>query len=380
MTDEKINIIKSNKFRLLYILTYAPVGIICPLIGQYLDYIGFSGTQIGIVTAVGTTASIPAGLIWGKIYAECNHGKRVVAMLCIMAATFALISLSISTFILFTIVYAFIFFFQGPVMGLCDAMVMEEKLEFSTIRLFGSVGYALAVFAGGRIGESLGLKYIFVLYAAIFFLAGIIALSIHEIQHKGFERKKLEGKYPRLLKEKRYIKMLVSGFFIIGANVANNTYFGFLYRDGGGTIAGIGFVFFLMTLSEAPFMRIAPRLAKKVTPEKLILYAMIISIARYFWFSTGPSSELLTAFFFVQGIVNGFILVEFIKCLSKHVKEDLVGIAMPTFYSVTTGSTIICNYFGGIMLDQYGSMGVYAFFTVYSLLGLLSYLTFKLYK
>ena len=380
MTEEKINSLKSNKFRLLYILTYAPVGIICPLIGQYLDYIGFSGTQIGIVTAVGTAASIPAGLIWGKLYAECNYGKRVIALLCIMAASFAILSLSINTFILFTIVYAFIYFFQGPVMGLCDAMVMEEKLEFSTIRLFGSVGYAVAVFAGGRIGEHLGLEYIFILYAVVFLLAAIVAMSIHEVDHKSVETIKTEGKYARLLKEKKYVKMVTAGFFIIGANVANNTYFGFLYRDGGGTIAGIGLVFFLMTLSEAPFMRIAPKLANKVTAEKLILYAMILSIARYFWFSTGPSSTSLIIFFFIQGIVNGFILVEFIKRLSKYVKDDLVGLAMPTFYSITTGSTIICNYFGGIALDHFGSTGVYSFFTLYSLIGLLCYLGFKLHK
>ncbi len=380
MTENRLNHIKTNKFRMLYIFTYAPVGIICPLIGQYLDYLGFTGTQIGIVTAVGTAASIPAGLIWGKVYSESNYGKRVVALLCTMAGIFALISLSITTFILFTIIYAVIYFFQGPVMGLCDAMVMEEKLEFSGIRLWGSVGYALAVFAGGKIGENIGLQYIFILYAVIFFFGAIFAMSIHEIKHEYHEEMNKEGKFKRLIKEKKYMKMVLAGFFIIGANVANNTYFGFLYRDGGGTIAGIGLAFFLMTLSEAPFMMIAPKIAKKITPQKLVLIAMVISVIRYFWFFSGPSSVMLIVFFFIQGIVNGFILVEFIKCLSNYVSTDLVGLAMPTFYSITTGSTILCNYFGGMMLDISGSTGVYLFFTLYSLIGLMFFIGFKLYR
>lgn len=384
MTEKSITRAKMNKFKFLYIFTYAPIGIICPLIGQYLDSIGFSGTQIGAVTAIGTAASIPAGLIWGKIYSESNYGKKVIAFLCIAAACISVICLNVHTFVLFAFLYSCMYFFHGPVMGLCDAMVIEEKAPFSSIRLWGSVGYAFAVFVGGKVGESYGLHNIFILYAITFVIASIIALSIREMEHHQSNLSaasgNTEGKYLRLMRETKYIKMLFAGFFIIGANVANNTYFGFLYRDGGGSIAGIGLVFFLMTLSEAPFMAIAPKIAEKISPQKLVLLAMIVSALRYFWFSTGPSSTMLLAFFFLQGFVNGFILVEFIKTLAKYVRSDLVGLAVPTFYSFTMGSTIICNYIGGAILDVYGSTGVYLFFTIYSLIGLLIYMLFKLYK
>ncbi|MBK5253976.1 MAG: MFS transporter [Peptostreptococcaceae bacterium] len=384
MTENSITRAKMNKFKFLYIFTYAPIGIICPLIGQYLDSIGFSGTQIGAVTAIGTAASIPAGLIWGKIYSESNYGKKVIALLCIVAACISIICLNIHTFVLFTILYSVMFFFQGPVMGLCDAMVIEEKIPFSNIRLWGSVGYAFSVFIAGRIGQSFGLNKIFILYTAVFIIAGMIALSIREMEHHknnlSSGNGNTEGKYFRLMHETKYIKMLLAGFFIIGANVANNTYFGFLYRDGGGSIAGIGMAFFLMTLSEAPFMAIAPKIAEKISAQKLVLLAMIVSVLRYFWFSTGPSSMMLLLFFFIQGFVNGFILVEFIKSLAKSVSDDLVGLAVPTFYSFTMGSTIICNYIGGVLLDVSGSTGVYIFFTLYSLVGLAIYLIFKLYK
>ena len=46
------------KFKGLYFCTYGALGVLNPLIGQYLSSIGFSGTQIGTVTSVGTAVAI----------------------------------------------------------------------------------------------------------------------------------------------------------------------------------------------------------------------------------------------------------------------------------------------------------------------------------
>jgi MFS family permease len=215
MTEISVTKAKMNKFKFLYIFTYAPIGIICPLIGQYLDSIGFSGTQIGTITAIGTAAAIPAGLLWGKIYSESNYGKKVIALLCIFAACISIICLNIHTLVLFTVLYSVMYFFQGPVMGLCDAMVIEEKVPFSSIRLWGSVGYAFSVFIAGRIGQSFGLNTIFILYAVTFVIAGVIALSIREMEHHKNNISNVngntEGKYLRLMHETKYIKMLFAG-------------------------------------------------------------------------------------------------------------------------------------------------------------------------
>ena len=62
---------------LLYFFIYCPLGSLCPLIGQYLSSIGFSGTQVGIITSLGTGSAILAGLLWGRIYA--NTGRKTAA-------------------------------------------------------------------------------------------------------------------------------------------------------------------------------------------------------------------------------------------------------------------------------------------------------------
>ena len=53
-----------NKYKsyILYLFMYAPLGFVCPLIGQYCSSIGFNGTQVGLVTSVGTLGAVIGGL------------------------------------------------------------------------------------------------------------------------------------------------------------------------------------------------------------------------------------------------------------------------------------------------------------------------------
>ena len=372
------------KYKGMYIFTYAPIGILCPLIGQYLKSIGFSGTQIGTITALGTGASILAGIMWGKIYANCEDGKIVVFLLCIMSGIVGYISSLTTIFFIYTVLYAIMYFFQQPVMALTDAMVIGDGKEFSSIRLWGSAGYASATFIAGKICETFGLDKIFLLYAITFFIGGLFVISTKKqkkvaIKEDGIKTDKIS--FLHLLEEKKAIKLIICGFFIFGTNVANNTYFGFLFNDGGGTVAGIGLVFLLMVGSEVPFMALTPKFVKIFSMERLIAISILISILRFTWYSTGPSYQLLLWTFFLQGMVNGVLLVEYIRYIFKVVNIRLIGIAISAFYVFSSSvGTIFCTYFGGRILDSYGSTGVYGYFAISNAIGLILYMIFGLYK
>ncbi len=157
------NVIKrpDARYRALYFCLYAPLGVVCPLIGAYLDYIGFSGTQIGIITSVGTAVAICAGFFWGKIYANAINSKSIILILCLMAPIIAIGSTFTRVFLLYLLLYSLMYFFQGPMMGLVDARTIKKTSNFSIIRAYGAAGYAIAVFVAGQIGEQIGLEKIF---------------------------------------------------------------------------------------------------------------------------------------------------------------------------------------------------------------------------
>lgn len=364
---------------ILYFFIYCPLGIVCPLIGQYLSSIGFSGTQVGIITSMGTGTAIFAGLFWGKIYVNSQKKRILLAAMCIAAAALGMASTTTTVFAVYAFIYCGMYFFQGPLHSLADSFVLDKSRRFSAIRAVGAAGYAIAVFVAGKYAESHGLKNIFYIYGATFLIAAILFMRQGEpVSHK----KKDEKIGMRVLfKNKDFIKLLICAFFFMGTNVANSTYFGYLFREQGGSVAGIGLAFLLMAGSEAPFMALTPKLSKKFGAEKIILIAMIITVVRFWFYSTGPDYTLLLATFFLQGIGNGIILVELVKYFGRIVEPKLSGMAISIYYSIGNSlSVIVCSLISGMILDQAGPCAVYRFFAIYNMAAVVLYTVLKMYK
>ena len=374
----------SNKFKTIFLFTYAAGGAIGPLLGQYLDGIGFSGTRIGTVTALGTAMAALGSACWGRVFSNAKDGRKVILMLSFIASVMAVLDSLVGGFLIFTIVYAVLFFFQGPINGLNDAMVLAEGEEYAGIRLWGAIGYSISVFISGRIGEYFGLQNIFYIYALSYFVGGLMIMTIKTRKPAvSVEAGSPKGKisYRHLFKEKKAIQLLVCGVFVLGSTLAHNTYFGFLFRDGGGNVAGIGTVFLLMAGSEAIFMPLAPWLSRKLTQERLLLFAIILATLRFGWYATGPSYQALLATFVIQGVVNGIILVEYVKCLSRSVNPRLIGIAMSAYYACcTNGGVIFTNFVSGVTMEHFGSTGVYALLAGMNAVAAVLYVIFGLHK
>lgn len=405
----------------IYTFTYAAIGVLIPLLGQYLAGIGFSGVQIGIVLATATAVGIGASPFWGYRSHHSGDTSRVLLLLCVAAALIIAGLSFVKLYIVFLIAYAAFTFFQAPIMPLTDAMTLENRMPFGAVRKWGSLSFAAGVFFAGQLAEATDLVVIFPLCALAYTVAWLIMSYLRRV---GKVRRKLTGKssaienkesgepaifvtgseelaewvessvtsaetlkkeqrgnYIILFKNKKLMALLFSIFFICGTNVAHNTYFGFLYRDVGGSIAGVGVALLLMCSGEAPFMAWTEKLEKILTMEKMILISMAISALRYLWYSTGPAPGLIIGTFFLQGMVNGIVLIEFVHYVAKLVEPAMLGMAMTLYQALSSScSIIVCQLIGGAILDHYGAMQVYLFFSIYNMIGILLYLSFRLYK
>ncbi len=367
------------RLSLLYFFIYCPLGALCPLISQYLSSIGFSGTQVGIITSMGTATAFFAGIFWGDVYSNAKHKRMILAGMCLAAAALALAGSGIKGFLLYMLVYCCMYFFQSPLHGLCDSLVLGKEGSFPVIRAFGAVGYAVCVFITGKLCDASGLHTLFYVYAAAFVVSMI--LLFREEEPETTVKKEEKIRISALLKQKEFVRLTIAAFFVMGTSVAHNTYFGFLFRDGGGDVSGIGLAFMLMCGSEAVFMILIPGMTRRFPAEKLILFAMILSACRFGFYATGPSSGMLLATFFMQGIANGILLVELIKYVNFLVEPKYSSAAIAVFYAVASNlSVIVCNFMGGIILDAAGAGMVYAFYSLYNVAAAVLYVAFGLHK
>lgn len=370
-----------NKYKsyILYLVMYAPLGFVCPLIGQYLSSIGFSGTQVGVVTSVGTLGAVLGGLFWGKIFANAKNRRLVVSIMFLGAMFAGLISTRIFIFILYALIYGTMYFFMGPAHGLCDTIVIENGENFAPIRAMGAIGYAVACYFGGLYSEKHGLISIFFMFAIAYFVSSFIIMTEKEPEHHKEAKEKI--KIAELFSNRKYVKLLICSFFIIGTTMANNTYFSYLYKEAGGDLAGIGLAFLLMAGSESIFMALIPLFNKKLPTEKLIIVGILAAVLRFAIYSFGPSTGVLLGTFFLQGIMDGILLVEIVRYFEKIVEPRMTSISVSTYYSLGNYlSSILCNLVGGAILDIAGAKGVYLFMMLMNVVGLVLYISFGLHK
>ena len=137
----------------MYHFTYMAIGALTPMIGQYLKQIGFSGTQIGSITATGTAVAIFASAFWGGQYSRSIKKYEILIFLCGAAALVSLVLSGIHVYGLFLLVFGVMYFFQAPIMSLSDAFTVESGQGFGGLRAWGAVGFALGTFVTGLFAE-----------------------------------------------------------------------------------------------------------------------------------------------------------------------------------------------------------------------------------
>ena len=372
---------------ILYTFAYMAIGSFTPLIAQYLTDLGFDGDEVGIITAAGTAVAIFAVAIWGRVYSMASRKALVIELLCGCAILISLILPAFRAFVPIVCIYGLLYFFQSPIMSLIDSFTVlggESATGFGGKRAWGAVGFALGIFVAGRAADMAGTGIIFALYASCFAVALItLAYARRKRSDHGVDstvRNRATG-YLSLLKERKVVYLLICMFFMGGTNVANNTYFSFLYIDSGGTLAGVGIAMLLMVGSEVPFMALCDRLAARFGLQRTILAAMIISVCRFMLYGIGLPWWMLLILSFTQGAVNGIILVEFVRYIAMLAPKGMRSLAISAYYIIGSNiSTIVCQLIGGIILDSTGASGVYIFFGLFNLIGVILYIIFGLHK
>jgi PPP family 3-phenylpropionic acid transporter len=176
----------------------------------------------------------------------------------------------------------------------------------------------------------------------------------------------------QLIRIPLYTLYLISSFLILGAIYANNFYFAFFYTSIGGTLAGFGLVFFLSAVSEAPFMRIAGAVIRRYGIMTVLIFAAILSAARYLFFFTEPSTTWVLLVSIIHGISIGFFIpagVELVRILSP---EDVKVTGMSIYSAVSNGlGAMAFTYLGGYIFEHYSIAHTYLFFSIATIVGVL---------
>ncbi|KZE53932.1 maltose permease [Brevibacillus parabrevis] len=367
----------------LYLFIYYGFGAFSPLITQYYNSISLTGTQIGLISAVAPVVSIIAQPMWGLFCDRFQIRKTVLILTLVVSGLVGLFFIGTSAFAFVFLLYLILSFFQSAIIPVSDSLALgyakKNGLQFGDIRLWGAVGFALAAFVTGLLVEKLGPSVLFYSYCFALLIAVLLVLRVPDesLETPRFRVGMLAGMRD-LLRMPRYLLFLLASFCVLGAVNANNIWFSPFYQEIGGTVTGVGLAFLLFAGSEAPFMKLAGMIVRRWGLELTLLLAAVFGAARWLWYSSAPSTTLVIAMFFVQGISVGFYLATSAQFVRENTPASLQVTALAIFFSVGGGlGTMLCNLAAGWIKDSYSTLGIYLFFGIITVIGIIPLVMIK---
>ncbi len=140
---------------LYYVLQYSTGGILLPFFPQYLKTLGYSGTEVGLLLALGPTLSLVAPPMWGQLADRTGRpGRVLVAVTAGSAIFFSLLLFSRSYAAAFTTLLLYSVC-SAAISTVIDSIALRHVARaggsYARLRLFGSLGFAAASLVFGRL-------------------------------------------------------------------------------------------------------------------------------------------------------------------------------------------------------------------------------------
>jgi MFS transporter, PPP family, 3-phenylpropionic acid transporter len=375
--------VKRNIFTLqgFYLFVFFGIGSLFPLLSVYLSEVeNLNGYEIGLILSIGPVIMIFFQPFWGMLADMKNSHNALLTITTLVTGIAALGYVFFDGFVSFMIIATTLAIFQSAIIPLSDSISLKYTsktgVNYGNVRLFGSLGFGLAVFAMGRLSEW-NPQVIF--YAFFLTLLVSAAISIKMPKEPSGRPTGLFSGMKDLMRMKKFLIFLGVTFMIFGPNLANNFYFSLFVEDRGGTYTGIGIAFLIAVLSEIPFMRVAGSWIRRLGLLQVAFIAAIVSLIRWIFYFTEPALSLV----YVSAVIQGFSLGLFIPAGLQYIRDitplHMTATAVTIYSAVGNGlGNWFFTFFGGIVFEEFTIYGVYLFFAGLTLIGVL--LTFWLIK
>ncbi len=345
-----------------------------PLLSVYLSEAeNLNGYQIGLIMSINPVVMIFFQPLWGMISDKTNAPIKILTLTTFIAGSFALGYIAFSGYTAIFFIAVLVAIFQSAIIPVSDSISISYTSKvgynYGNIRLFGSLGFGLAVFIMGRLSEWNN-QVIFISFFSALVLASLLAWKMPT--EKKTQKPNLLLGVKEILTMKKFLLFLIVTFLIFGPNLANNTYFGLFIEGSGGTYTGIGVAFLIAVLSEAPFMKAAGGLIQRLGLLRIMLLASGVSLIRWLLYFTEPSLWVVYATAVFQGISIGLFIPAALQYLRQITPLHITATAITLYSAIGNGlGNWFCTFLGGIIFEEYSIFHVYLFFAILALLGVI---------
>lgn len=326
-----------TRYRLIYFSYFAALSGFGTFRNVFLEDIGMTGFEMGVLGAVITVAATAAQPVWGFV-TDWKGAQREVLLVCAAVTGVAVLAypagpLFDATFFVIlvgTVVYAA---FYAPISPITDSLVLSTGVAYGRVRAFGSAAFGLGSLGYGFLIAELGSATIFYVYSL-----GMVALILvaSGMPSRGGSPMGVVGRDALRLVTDRDFVLLFSSAFLVGVTLlSGNDFFSVYVRQIGGTDSVTGIAWFVLTTVEAFAFVYLLRLTTRY--KYLLVLGAFAYAAKYAVYYFVSSPPLVIASHLVTGVSFAAFYLAAVNLAHSIAPDSLSSTAQTFLWSATFG-------------------------------------------
>lgn len=316
--------------KLYYFFFFGAIGSIVPFFNVYLEQIGMTGTQIGLIGSLAPLIALTSNPLWGSIADRWQIHRQLLAGLALASGLISLFFLGAQTFWMIMLVVIGLSFFRTPIPALVDSTVMslvaQAGSSYGRQRMWGSLGFVLATYGLGQLVNLQDLRLIFWLHAGLL-AVGCALLSLLLPIQGGLDRVNILTGLRTLAARPGYLSYL-AGMVLLGVGAAGFANFlGLHILELGGTESQVGMAWALNAITEIPIMFMGARWFGRVRYSRQILIGFIGFILAWFALALAQTPAQVLMAIPLTGVCYGFFWVAAVGYAAESAPKGLEATA-----------------------------------------------------
>ncbi|WIO75551.1 MFS transporter [Porticoccaceae bacterium LTM1] len=354
-----------------YFWYFALLGVLSPYWALYFQSEGFSAEQIGLLLGTMMGTKVVAPNLWAWLSEQSGKPLRILRLgvfLALLCFSVMLWPLSFTLALLVIIGYSF---FVNAILPQLEAITLhflsDKPQRYSQIRLWGSVGFLIAVVVVGYWFESQPLKTLPVIACFMLGVAWLCSLFIPAISDQHKSRARLP--FASLIRQRGIIAFLISGLLMQVAHGSYYSFFSIHLSEVGYSNHAIGWMWALGVIAEVLIFTVIHRWLPRYGVKELMLTSLILAAIRWwvigwhadswFWLC---AAQLLHAFTF--GVFHSACIEGLRQFFGSERQARGQALYVAFCYGVGGASG---SWVAGFLWAEHGAHSVFGVATVVSL-------------